>query len=109
MPVELSRGNAASEEQAVAEVAREGFEAAAKDYPPGKTEPHSHDYDVLLHILAGEFRLGLVEEGVVHSVGPGDRVFVPAGTDHFEDHGPLRMVVGRREPSGSTPGTAEAA
>ncbi|HEV2080104.1 MAG TPA: hypothetical protein VGR19_09460, partial [Allosphingosinicella sp.] len=49
-----------------------------------------------LHILAGDFQLGLEEEGAVRSFGPGDRLLVTAGTLHFEDHGPLRMVVGRR-------------
>ena len=37
-----------------------------------------------------------VDEGVVHSFGVGDRFLVPAGMLHFEDHGPLRLVVGRR-------------
>ena len=98
MPVEVTRGHHASEAQALAEIGRQGFAAEAKDYPPGRTEPHCHDYDVFLHILSGEFRLGLVKESMTHSVGPGERVFVPAGTLHMEDHGPLRMVVGRREP-----------
>jgi uncharacterized cupin superfamily protein len=87
-----------AEAQAIAELSREGFAAGAYDYPAGKTEPHSHDYDVCLHILSGEFRLGLVEEGVVRSFGPGERLLVPAGTLHFEDHDALRMVVGRRRP-----------
>ncbi len=96
MAIELTRGNCASEVQAAAEISGNGFTAAAKDYAPGKTEPHRHDYDICLHIVEGEFRLGLVDENVVHSCGPGDRLFVPAGTLHFEDHGRLRMVVGRR-------------
>ena len=37
-----------------------------------------------------------VDEGVVHSFGVDDRFLVPAGMLHFEDHGPLRLVVGRR-------------
>ena len=98
MPVEVTRGHDASEAEALAEIGGHGFAAEAKDYAPGRTDPHCHDYDVLLHILSGEFRLGLVEEGVTHSAGPGNRVFVPAGTLHTEDHGPLRMVVGRRKP-----------
>jgi len=96
MSVEVTWGNDASEAQAAFEINSEGFTAAAKDYAPGKTEPHRHDYDICLHILEGEFRLGLVDENVVHSYGPGDRLFVPAGTLHYEDHGTLRMVVGRR-------------
>lgn len=98
MLIEVTRGQGASEAQATAEMSGQGFTAAAKDYAPGKTEPHRHDYDICLHILDGEFRLGLVDEGVVRSFGAGDRIFVPAGTLHFEDHGSLRMVVGRRDP-----------
>ena len=98
MSIDVTHRNGASEAQAVAEISGEGFIAAAKDYAAGKTDPHRHDYDICLHILDGEFRLGLVDEGAVHSFGPGDRLFVPAGTLHFEDHGPLRMVVGRRHP-----------
>ena len=98
MTMDSTGSGAASETQAVADISRQGFDAAPKDYAAGKTEPHRHDYDICLHILEGEFRLGLVDEGVVHSFGPGDRLFVPAGTLHFEDHGPLRMVVGRRHP-----------
>lgn len=98
MSIEVTHGNGASEAQAVAEFSAAGFSAAAKDYAAGKTEPHRHDYDIRLQILEGEFRLGVVDEGVVHSFGAGDRLFVPAGTLHFEDHGPLKMVVGRRHP-----------
>ncbi|HXG99703.1 MAG TPA: cupin domain-containing protein [Sphingomicrobium sp.] len=98
MSVEVNRGHGASETQAAVEMSEKGFTAAAKDYEPGHTEPHRHEYDICLHILEGEFRLGLPEEDVVHSYGPGDRLFVPAGTLHFEDHGELRMVVGRRQP-----------
>ena len=99
MSIEVTHRNGASEAQAVADMSGQGFTAAAKDYPAGRTEPHRHDYDICLHILEGEFRLGLLEEGVVRGFGPGDRLSVPAGTLHFEDHGPLRMVVGRREPA----------
>jgi len=98
MSVEAVSGNGGSETQALAEITSAGLSAALREYPAGKTEPHCHDYDVCLHILAGEFQLGLADEGVVRSFGPGDRLFVPAGTLHFEDHGPLRMVVGRRHP-----------
>ena len=99
MSIEVRRGIFASEAEAVAEFSGKGFAAAAKDYEAGKTEPHRHDYDICLHVLEGEFRLSLVEEGEVHSFGPGDRLLVPAGTLHFEEHGRLRMVVGRREAS----------
>ena len=86
----------AGENQVIEEMARDGFEAAATDYASGATEPHHHDYDVCLYILEGEFRLREVERSIVHSFGPGDKVLVDRGTVHAEEHGPLRMVVGRR-------------
>ena len=96
MAVAISKGPALSEEQAIAKMRASGFEAAAKDYAPGKNEPHAHDYAVSLYIVEGEFRLHEVDTGIVHSCMPGDRVLVDAGTAHAEEHGPLRMVVGRR-------------
>ncbi len=96
MSIEEKSSDPTSEAQALAEVSSDGFAAEVRDYPPGKTEPHRHDYDICLHILAGEFKLGLPEDGTVRSFGPGERLLVRAGTLHFEDHGPLRMVVGRR-------------
>lgn len=86
----------ASEHQMIEEMARGGFQAAAQAYDPGATEPHHHDYDVCLYILEGEFRLREVERSMVHRFGPGDKVFVGRGTVHAEEHGPLRMIVGRR-------------
>ena len=86
----------ATEEKALAELRDEGFSAETKDYAPGRTEPHAHDYEVRLYILEGEFRLIDGEDGTVHACRPGDRVRVSAGTLHAEDHGALKMVVGRR-------------
>ncbi len=100
MSMDVTHGNGVSEAQAVSEISAQGYAAEAREYSAGKTEPHRHDYDICLHILAGEFRLGLMDEGVVRSFGPGDRCLVPAGTLHSEDHGALRMVVGRRHPNG---------
>ncbi len=84
------------EDQMIEEMARDGFEAAAKDYASGMSEPHQHDYDVCLYILEGEFRLTEVEKSAVHRFGPGDKVCVHRGTVHAEEYGPLRMIVGRR-------------
>lgn len=97
MSVLLNPAYGAGEEQALAELEQQGFSGAVKDYAPGTTEPHQHDYDILLYIQEGEFRLGEVEAATVHTCKPGDKVFVAAGTPHFEDHGVLRMVVGRRQ------------
>ncbi len=97
MLVTVTSGHGVSEAETVVEMSEKGFVAEAKDYEPGTTEPHRHDYDICLHILEGEFRLGVVDDDVVLSCGPGDMLVVPAGTLHYEDHGPLRMVVGRRD------------
>lgn len=89
---------ASSEADAIADIGAAGFSVEAKDYPAGTSAPHSHDYDVCLQVVEGAFQLNLVEDGTVQSCGPGDRVYVPAGTLHFESHGPVRVVIGRREP-----------
>ena len=96
MSVQIARQPEAAEAQVIEELRRDGFEAAARGYEAGKTEPHRHDYDVALYILEGEMRLAEGEGGAVHELRPGDRVFVARGTAHHEEHGPLRMVVGRR-------------
>ncbi len=98
MRIEATCGNGMSEAQAVAEIGSDGFAAAVKEYATGKTKPHRHDYDICLHVLDGNFHLGLPEEDTVLSFGPGERLLVRAGTLHYEEHGPLRMVVGRRDP-----------
>ena len=97
MAVTLSRGSGkrAPEEQVLAELAREGFTAAVKDYAPDRTEPHPHEYDVSLYVIEGEFTI-IEPNGVIHHIGPGDRAFVGRGTAHAEDHSALRMIVGRR-------------
>jgi mannose-6-phosphate isomerase-like protein (cupin superfamily) len=96
MPVVITHRPGTSEDRMIEEMARDGFEAAAKAYASGETEPHQHPYDVCLYILEGEFRLREVGKSVVHRFVPGDKVFVDRGTVHAEEHGPLRMVVGRR-------------
>ena len=69
MWIKLTHYNYASEPQTVAEISGEAFTAEAKTFAAGKTEAGRHDYDICLHILEGEFRLTLVNEGVVHSLG----------------------------------------
>jgi quercetin dioxygenase-like cupin family protein len=99
MPTAGEPDESHSEAVATAEISNQGYQVATKDYGPGKSDPHAHEYDICLHILSGELRLGIVDEAVVYSFGRGERCLVPAGTVHFEEHGALRMVVGRREPT----------
>ncbi len=87
---------AVGEEQALAAMRRDGFDATTKDYAPGKTDPHQHDYDISLYVLEGEIRVTELDADAVHVCKPGDKLFVASGTRHCEEHGPLRMVVGRR-------------
>jgi hypothetical protein len=96
MPVFTTHQPGTPEDQMIEEMARDGFQAAARDYGSGQTEPHQHDYDVCLYISEGELRLLEAERSIVHRFGPGDKVFVQRGTVHTEEHGPLRMIVGRR-------------
>ncbi len=96
MPIKTTNLPGVSEDQMIAEMARDGFEATVKNYSEGATEPHSHDYDVCLYILNGEFRIAETEASMVHRFGPGDKVFVDRGILHAEEHGTLRMIVGRR-------------
>lgn len=96
MTIVVDHGHGADEGAALAELAREGFSAAAKDYEPARTELHQHDHDLCIYVLKGEFKLADVASGVVHRCGPGTRAFVAGDTPHFEEHGELRLVVGRR-------------
>ena len=96
MSILLDQGYGASEQEAHRELEREGFSAETRDYAAGSNEPHQHDYDVCLYVLEGEFRVTDAERGIVHACRPGDRLRVPSGTPHSEEHGPVRLVVGRR-------------
>ena len=97
MGIIVTQGYGAGEEQALDELKRDGFNASATDYAPGRSEPHQHDYDVCVHVIAGEFKVIEEGRGAVHSCGPGAKIFVPSGTPHWEDHGAVRLVVGRRQ------------
>ena len=96
MSVTTIRNHGVGEAAALGEMIRDGYEAQAKEYSPGTTEPHRHDYDVCLYVLEGEFRVTEAATQTVHVFAPGDKAFVARGTLHAEDHGPLKMVVGRR-------------
>jgi hypothetical protein len=96
MPVVKMHKPKVPEIQMIDEMKRDGFAAALRDYGSGTTHPDQHDYDVCLYILEGEVRLREVERSILHRFGPGDKVFVGRDTVHAEEHGPVRMIVGRR-------------
>ncbi len=83
-------------DKAIAEAKSEGFVGEIKEYTGGHTEPHQHDYDVRLFVLEGEIRLTDVHKNFGHKCGPGTKIHVIAGAAHIEDHGTLKMIVGRR-------------
>lgn len=58
-----------------------GYRVSRHVYPPGTEFPeHTHDVDKIDAVVSGRFRVTLEGEEVV--LGPGDRVEVPAGTEH---------------------------
>lgn len=58
-----------------------GFAVSRYVYPPGtRFGAHSHGVDKIDAVLSGRFRVGLHGRTVV--LGAGDRLFVPAGTEH---------------------------
>lgn len=59
----------------------EGFEVWSWTDPPGADyQPHSHDHDESLWLVAGEIRFGAA--GREFRLGPGDRLMLPEGTVH---------------------------
>ena len=43
-------------------------------------QPHTHDHDESLWVIAGEITFGI--GGTEYRLGPGDRLMLPAGTVH---------------------------
>ena len=59
----------------------EGFEAFVwRDDPGADYQPHAHDHDESLWVIAGEITFGAGGED--HRLGPGDRLMLPRGTVH---------------------------
>lgn len=59
----------------------EGFDVWSwSDQPDADYQPHTHDHDESLWVVAGEIVFGA--EGRVFRLGPGDRLMLPQGTVH---------------------------
>jgi quercetin dioxygenase-like cupin family protein len=59
----------------------EGYSVARYDYPPGTYFPdHTHQFDKKDAVLRGRFLIRA--QGSEFLLGPGDMLFVPAGTVH---------------------------
>ena len=64
-----------------ARLAADGFDVYRwTDAPGAHYEPHTHDEDETLWVLAGEITFEIA--GRAYRLGPGDRLQLPAGTVH---------------------------
>ena len=92
----------------------EGLDPGAWSNGPGdRYAAHAHGYDKVLVCAAGSIRFGLAGRGESVTLGVGDRLDLPAGTDHdavvgpdgvtcLEAHLPAGRLAGlRRLPAGT--------
>ncbi|HWP64715.1 MAG TPA: cupin domain-containing protein [Candidatus Limnocylindria bacterium] len=90
-------GAVPGESAARAELVREGYAVYRwSDAPGARYEPHAHDDDECLWVLAGgiTFEVG----GASYTLRAGDRLELPAGTVHAATAGPggATYLVGER-------------
>ena len=79
--IEWRTKDAPSETALRARLAADGFDAFVwTDPPDADYQPHSHDHDESLWVIAGEITFGV--DGVEYRLGPGDRLMLPADTVH---------------------------
>jgi quercetin dioxygenase-like cupin family protein len=93
------RGGPVDEEGLRRELEAEGFHVWGwTDSPGAHYEPHTHDQDESLWIVAGEITFGA--KGRELHLGAGDRLMLPAGTVHSAHAGPdgATYLVGERRP-----------
>jgi uncharacterized protein YjlB len=77
------------EERARARLAVEGIDVSAWQNGPGdRYAPHVHDYDKVLVAVEGSITFRLVALGTACELSEGDRLDLPAGTEHAADVGP---------------------
>jgi quercetin dioxygenase-like cupin family protein len=50
--------------------------------PGDRYAAHEHEYDKVIVVERGSIRFGLVDEGGAVDLGEGDRLELPAGTNH---------------------------
>ncbi|HEY6058027.1 MAG TPA: hypothetical protein VIV06_08340, partial [Candidatus Limnocylindrales bacterium] len=67
----------------VARLRLEGLEPSSWSNGPGdRYAPHRHGYDKVLAVSSGSIVFGLPELGRRVELGEGDRLDLPAGTEH---------------------------
>jgi quercetin dioxygenase-like cupin family protein len=49
--------------------------------------PHMHDYNKVIYVVRGSITFQLIELGTWHTLHPGDRLDLPAGTVHAAEVG----------------------
>jgi quercetin dioxygenase-like cupin family protein len=72
----------------------EGLTVSEWTDPAGTVYPvHTHDYPEVRVVVRGYLRVGLPESGEEFTLGPGDRLDLPAGTPYWTDVGEQGPVV----------------
>ncbi len=67
----------------------QGLEPSSWSNEPGyRYAPHSHDYDKIVVATDGSVAFGLVGDGTGITLTPGERLDLPAGTEHDALVGP---------------------
>ena len=73
---------------------REGYEVASFAYRAGTVfPPHQHAQDKCDGVVEGVLRVTVVDQGVAFDLGPGDRLYLPAGTRHSAEVVGAKTVV----------------
>lgn len=87
-----------TEEEAEAKLHREGYDSFRWHDVPGSTYPrHRHDRDECVWVLSGQITFTV--NGEPTNLGPGDRLYLPAGTPHTASvpcSGAVTYLVGQR-------------
>ena len=89
----------------VARLASEGLAAQAWSNGPGAVYAvHAHGYDKVIVVAEGSIAFGLPATGEQVHLGTGDRLDLPAGTEHGADVGPGGVTcLEAHRPAGTLP------
>ena len=84
----------ASKAAAISEIRETGFWFQVFVNPPAQlSQPHRHHYDARLYVVSGTAKLTDTSGGITHVLGPGKKVSIPRGEEHFETiEGPVTVV-----------------
>ena len=82
------------EAQAYAEIEAMGYHAMAYDFPPEENDLHSHDFDSVLYVTAGELKVALEGEGESVTCHRGAKIVATAGLVHREQTSGYSAIIG---------------